>query len=306
MPPRPQKQLPPKTQAQTRTTKSGSILDQAVDVTELGADSYIKLCLYGQNRVGKTTLACQFEKPLLLVSFEPHHTGGAQSVRSVEGVKLVRITESKQSFQLVEELKATGNIYRGSSAKYNGKPYKTHVIDSATSVQDILLREIMGPSTPLEQLNWGSVSRDEYGDRSERTRVLLRPWTDMQCHTVVIALEKENRPRDYKNPELVDGLLLKTFISTDLGEGMMRWLFNTCDYICRLYIDDETVEKTYTQVVNKVKQTTKVKELTGRRIRRLRTTLHPNYAAGFRSSKPAELPEIIDNPTYAKIVQYMG
>ncbi len=83
MPPR-VTQLPPNlsratvpTTTTTRTT--GSILDRAVNVATVGG-GHKKVCLYGQNGRGKTTCAVLFPKPLLLVSFEPTRSGGANSV----------------------------------------------------------------------------------------------------------------------------------------------------------------------------------------------------------------------------------
>ena len=43
-------------------------------------------------------------------------------------------------------------------------------------------------------------------------------------------------------------------------------------------------------------------EETGRYVRRLRTLPHPNFAAGFRSEVPENLPEYIEEPTYEKLL----
>ena len=114
--------------------KAGSVLSEAVPIEEL-PDSWIKLLVYGNNGVGKTTLACTFPKPLLLVSFEPAVTGGARSVRRVPGISYIKVTETAKERQLVEELR--GEL-----------PFKTVVVDSVTSYQDMKLQEIIGAPLP--------------------------------------------------------------------------------------------------------------------------------------------------------------
>ena len=64
---------------------AGSILATSVAVTKLG-EEYTKLCIYGRNRSGKTTLGAQFKKPLLIISSEPDANGGAMSVSDMDGV----------------------------------------------------------------------------------------------------------------------------------------------------------------------------------------------------------------------------
>src|SRR4051812_43063323 len=84
----------------TRTTPSSKIpsdiLAMGVPFAEIANDP-VHMLLYGTNGVGKTTLACQFEKPLALVSVEPGgNAGGAKSVKRIEGGTHFRFRESKQ------------------------------------------------------------------------------------------------------------------------------------------------------------------------------------------------------------------
>ena len=85
MPPIPQKVVPAKP-APNGTPKTGSLLSQARPVSEV-VETYVRMCLYGPNRTGKTTLACQFPKPAILIALEPNKTGGAVSVSKIPGVE---------------------------------------------------------------------------------------------------------------------------------------------------------------------------------------------------------------------------
>jgi len=272
-----------------------SVLDDAIPVGDL-EDDWIKIVIYGQNRVGKTTLACQFPKPLLLVAMEPSKSGGALSVRRVAGVKYLRISSTLRAAKLVQEL-AEGALC--DLPDYEDQPYQTVVVDSVTSYQDIVLKELMGLDTLPEQLDWGIVTRDQYRERSEKTKECLRPWVDLPMNTVFTAKERDHNPPDREKPKILRGSGFESFFAADLGGATVGWLHDACDYIGRLYIDKET---------KKVKRFSKIKKKevweeieTGKTVRRLRTMLHPNFAAGFRSANPEAVPEFITEPTWEKI-----
>lgn len=269
----------------------GSVLSEAIDIADL-EDDFIKMLLYGKNRVGKTTLACRGKKPMLLLGFEPNKTGGATSVKKIDGITYLRITESNKAIRLAAELK-------------ENNPFATVVVDSATSYQDVILMEILGLSEVPEQLNWGMVSRDQYRMRSEKTREALRPFLNLDCDVIVLAQEKDHNPPDKEKPEIIRGFQLESFLAADLGGATVGWLHDTCDYIARLTIDKEVIEyKTKLKIgkgpMAKEQEMVQTKE-TGKLIRRLRTMYHPNMAAGFRSSSPDSVPEYILNPNWEKI-----
>lgn len=290
-----QKQMPPRTApARPKPSANGSVLSGAIPINEIG-DDYLKMTIYGRNRVGKTTLACQFPKPLLLISFEPAKSGGARSVKRVPGVDYLRITSSRQAFQLAEELESNTN-------------YKTHVLDTVTSYQDLILQEVIGKPTP-EQLDWGEISRYQYRDRSSKTKEALRPFLNLNAHTVLLAQEKDHNPQDKEVPKIIRTLAQESFFASDLGAAAVAWLHDACDYICQLYLDKEirrwTEERKVAGPGNNTKKV-EFEEETGRLVRRLRSMYHPNFAAGFRSENPESVPEYIEGTSpanmYAKIM----
>jgi len=268
----------------TRTTGAPtSVLSRAIPVADL-KDEYVKMAIYGRNRVGKTTLACQFPKPLLLIGCEPTETGGASSVTQVPGVMFLRIDNTKDLLTLAAELgqKIT--------------PFKTVVVDSATSIQDIVLKEILDLPEIPNMLSWGTATMKDYQKRSEKTREVLRPFLNLKCHTVITAKEKDhNPPKD--EPEIVRGVQLESFFSVDLGGQTAGWLQDACGSVCQLIM----VKETTTKVVKVGSKSVQSEIETGRIIRRLRTQRHPNYESGLRSAYPEKVPEFIDEPTFDKI-----
>lgn len=305
---------------------TGSILSQGIPVVEL-LESYIKMVIYGTNRVGKTTLAVGmidektgkeipgsgFPKPLLLVSFEPNRTGGAQSIKKINGVTYIKIAHSHHAVQLAHELSQSnksnwrrqGNDWvplknSVGQPSYTGDPFVTHVLDTATSYQDLILQEILDLDAVPEQLNWGMVSTDQYRQRSEKTKEALRPFLNLACHTVILAKEKDHKPQEERN-KLLRGLQLESFFASDLGSATVGWLHDACDYIARLYLAKETVVKRFTSKIGGKETISEREEETGKIVRRLRTMYHPNFAAGFRSCDPSKVPEHIEDPTFDKI-----
>lgn len=308
------RQKPVAANGQPISGKPGSVLAKAIPVSNL-KDSFVKFLLYGGNGIGKTTLACSFEKPLLLIALERSESGGARSVRRVPGVNVLKpgwpaqvpwdapdvILKAEDVIADMENL--------GEELKVKN-PFKTVVFDHVTVFQDWVLETLVGHRLP-EQLNFGTVSGDTYRDRAERTKTLLRPWVDMRCHTIFIGKEKDhNPPKEEKvnertgkvqpdmRPKFLRGMQQESFISVDLGGAAVGWLSDACEFIGRLYMDREIERK-----VNKLSGGQEHVQYveTGKFVRALRIAYHPNYAARFRSDLPDSLPEAIPNPTYGKI-----
>ncbi len=294
--------------ATSHPVSDGTVLSEAFDIGQL-EDSFVKMLVYGTNGVGKSTLACDFPKPLLLLALEPGLTGGARSVRKVPGVKYLhlkpdRVQKRDGSWETTESI--TAKLFRLADELKASNPFATVVVDSVTSLQEIVLQEILGLDTLPAQLNFGTISGDSYRTRAERTKEALRPWVDLPCHTVFIGKEKDHNPPKEERvnektgkvqPDMrarfIRGLQQESFVTVDLGGGTASWLQDGCDYIGRLYFDREMLRQ-------RVGATEIVSE-TGKFIRCLRIGYHPNFAARFRSDTPAELPEAIEQPTWLKI-----
>lgn len=285
-----------------RPNATGSILSLAVPVERMSSAS-VKILIYGKNRVGKTTLACQFPKPLLLVSFEPVESGGTESVKKIAGVRVLK--------EGVHFKGPDGAVLLARELARGEDDYKTIVIDGATSLQDVVLRDIMGVEEKPVQMSWGTVQGDEYMRRSEKTREVLWEFLKQKRDVVILAKEKDhNPPKEERTtasgkvmpdmrPKFLRGMQQSSWVSADLGGATAEWLQDAVDYICRLYVDEE-IEEQKVKVGNTVQT---VYNTTGKYVRCLRTGYHPNYAAGSRSSEPEGFPEVIVEPTYEKILE---
>lgn len=289
---------------------AGSLLSRGIPVGELAKAEFASVLIYGGNRVGKTTLACQFPKPLALISFEPSpFTGGASSVTRIDGVTYFQVVPATAlafwpktrgepipgldgALQLAEELRESGS-------------FRSLVLDGGTSLEDVALCEIMNlPELPAQMKvarskddrSWGVATSDQYQDRSSKAKEVVRKFLNLSMHRVLLAKEKDhNPPRDDKGnvrrDKLTRGLQIESFIAASMGQSTVGWLNDACDWICRLYIAKETVIKKFPVAGGFMEQEVE----TGRSVRRLLMQLHPNFAAGGRCSNPEIVPEYIED-----------
>lgn len=284
-----------------------SMLSRAVAVDDL-VEQWQKFLIFGWNRVGKTSLAVEWPKPLLIVSFEPGTTGGAVSVNNVPGVTFLPVNSRAEAVRLAGEL----SVSRRSNWKWDGKSWQklqdakgnpvfvgdvflTDVVDTVTSLQDLILKEIKGSGDVILQQNWGSITRDEYSQRSERCKEVMRVFGSQKCHTIFTAQEKDHsRQQEEGGSAMTRSLQVGSFMAADLGGATVRWLQDQCGYFGRLSVEKEmklvrghnTVQGKQIPFENLV--------ATGKRVRRFRTILHDNFSAGFRSCNPDAIPEYLD------------
>jgi len=293
-------------QAPSRAIKTlpGSVLSEAIDISELVTD-YIKIAVYGANRTGKTYLASKFPKPALLISCEPGQSGGAKTAKAEKGISFIHVVNkgekdhrgvkqnewaSTKLTQLAKELKAVSC------------PFNTIIVDTVTSLQDLILQEILDLPEVADQLNWGMVTEDQYRQRSERTREVLRPFINVDAHTVFLAQMKDHNSikGDRVISKMLRGAHSESFFSVDLGGATAKWLQDSCDYICHLYQEKEIKVVPGRSIKipgsEKTRPGTPTEVETGKMIRKLRTMFHPNFMAGCRSEVPLNVPEFIEVP----------
>ncbi len=312
------RQAPPN----TTTFPPGSILSNAVPVTHL-MEEWVKMCIYGRNRSGKTTLACQFRKPLLLISSEPDSCGGAMSVGNMDGVYLQRISHKllgqdstgrwlnaddkrcviKDSLRGTDKLAAiTAELQQAelTSTVY----FRTVVLDTATSLQELHLTEIMRWAEPPSiQPNAKAVGKDNYQYRAEKWRRSLIPLLDLrQCNVVILCQEKDHNAStdDFGGKaKLLHTMQSGSFMAPALGSTNAQWLQDECGYIIQIYEDEVTEEVSIPTVTPDGQPAPPMIQRvgTGKRQRHLRLLYHPNFAAGGRWQFDRNTPEFVTAAT---------
>lgn len=279
----------------------------------------LKLLIYGGNRTGKTWLACQWPKPLLIVSFEPSLSGGIETVRSVPGISLLQVrpdgshdlkgrSRSDHYISLDESVTLVLDLRRSNQ-------FKTVVYDGVTSSQDVLGANMLALPEVPDQRSWGSVPDGFYIERSEKFRAFIRPYLNLNIDTILLGKEKDhNPPVEQKTtksgklmgdlrPKFLRGVTDKSYVAPELGGAACWWIMDACEYVCRLYVGHKIITKTR-PAIGQSPAVDYEEECPDEFVRYLRMNYHPNYAAGARADlqKVGNLPDEIVEPTYDKII----
>jgi len=243
----------------------------------------IKLSLYGRSGTGKTTFWATFPKPILAVIA----SGGSQpgellSIDTPEYRKTidqVALQESSEIRPLTDHIVESGK-------------YQTVVLDHATGLQDLVLKEILGLDELPAQKSWGMAKREDWGQCSLQMKELLRALLNLPCNVVIVAQEREFNVEE-------SGELLTPYVGSALTPSVMGWLNPACDYICQTFIRPRMVEKRATIGGKEV-----VTMARGSGVEYcLRTGPHDVYITKFRIPRGTVLPDVIVDPTYDKFIK---
>lgn len=175
--------------------------------------------IYGRPKVGKTTLALK-DAPK-----------GATAILSADrGLTAIDTT----GFTVIEDL-SSKNINRELGSAAFLKKHKRIVIDTATSLHGVLLREAGG----------GKASQAAYGMANDALATLIRTYRDEGKQTIVLAQEKLFIPNEEWAPEDVDEDA-SVMTTVDLSPGAASAVLQLSDVIARMYIahvDDKPVRR---------------------------------------------------------------
>lgn len=246
-----------------------------------GQLSGIHMLLYGQSGTGKTTLAATFPEPLLwLICSGGARPGELKSVDTPENRK--RITP-----RIVRE---TGGVAGFSRLIADAQNFNTVVLDHASGLADLVLREILGLAELPVQKSWGLATQQQYGQQAMRCKEMFRDLLNLASNVVIIAQE-----RTFGDETTSD--IIRPTVGAALSPSLAGWLAPACDYVVQAFKRQRT-ETVETKIGNQTVQQT-------RRLRGvdycLRTESHEVYQTKFRVPKDRPLPDCIVDPSYLKI-----
>ncbi len=263
-----------------RKAKSGSVIDR---IAPIGFEDNvgIKINLYGRSGTGKTTLWSTFPKPILaIVCSGGSRPGELRSINTPENRKTIKQVTIKTTDEIRELID-----YQNKSEKF-----ATVVVDHATGLQDLTLKEILGMDELPAQGSWGMAKQQEWGQCALQMKEVFRALLSLDCHVVIVAQEREF------NTDADEDFLIP-FVASALTPSVAGWLNPACDYICRTFIQQKTKE-----VITKIKK----KEI--RTIKRIKgvdyclmTAPHEVFTTKFRLPKGTKLPGAIIDPSFDKI-----
>lgn len=261
--------------------KTGSVLDR-ISPIGFDDDQGIKMNLYGRSGTGKTTLWATFPGPILaIVCSGGKQPGELRSIDTPAYRKKIKSVALRQSSELSELIGYVAD-----------QSVPTVVLDHATGLQDLVLKEILGLDELPPQLSWGLATQQQYGQLAIKMKELLRSLLSLPGNVVIIAQEREFNTDG-------DGELLMPYVASALTPSVVGWLNPACDYIAQTFLRQK-VEEREAKIAGKI---VKTKQKTRQVEYCLRVGPDSVFTTKFRLPKGSQLPEVIVDPDYDKILQ---
>jgi hypothetical protein len=204
---------------------------------------------------------------------------GTRSIHNVKGVKFVKLYKSSEIGDLADHLR------RGD--------YKSVVLDTASMLQHLILKEVLGLKTIPVQFSWGFASREEWGVVALQTKERLAQLLDLPMHVVIVAQERAfNTGEDAETSEV-----LLPYVASALSPSIVGWLNPACDYIGQMYKRRKTRQK----VVGHGAKKRTIEVRTNEIEYVMRAAPDDVYTTKFRAPKGLKVPSVIVDPTFEKI-----
>jgi len=129
----------------------------------------LRMLLYGNPRLGKTTSAASAPRPAFLsVGLE----GGDMTLRAFHGVKTTRIQTSQGMLDAIEQIRQNPTLY------------DTVVVDSVTFYADLVIAELVAKNRgPMRLQDWGILD-------NHLSKMVLPRLHQLPQHIIWIALEQ--------------------------------------------------------------------------------------------------------------------
>lgn len=227
----------------------------------------IAALFWGRSGTGKTTLSSTFPAPVLLLDVREK---GTDSVSNVKGMKVGAITEWKELEEVYWYLKEAPH------------GFKTVVLDQVTTLQDMAMdqaRKNVGETRDPRRI---------FGEAGQLMKTWLLNYRDLideDIHVVFIAHDRVNKGEeggdDQIDPEV--GPRIMPSVATFLN-GSVKIIGNT-------FIRETS------SIINK------------RRVRKaeygIRVGPHAYYTTKMRAPRGIEVPDVIMDPTYDKLLAVM-
>jgi hypothetical protein len=170
--------------------------------------------------------------------------------------------------------------------------YKTVVLDHASGLQDMVLKEILGVDELPAQRSWGMAKQQDWGQCALMMKEILRALLSLRCNVVIVAQEREF------NTE-TESELVMPYVASAMTPSVVGWLNPACDYICQTFIRPRMVEQKV--LIAGKEQITRKR---GKGVEYcLRTAPHDVFTTKFRIPKGTRLPEAIVDPSYNKVIE---
>lgn len=241
----------------------------------------LKAVLYGKAGSGKTTLACTFPGPALILDVKEK---GTDSVLDVKGLKVIQVDEWDEVQDVYWMLKKSDH------------PFKTVIWDTVSQVQDLYIIELLQESNRDVDNpgGWGTMTKKMWGEVSNKLKAEIVNWRDLDMNVVFIAHDRVFVPGgdDEERDESEE-------ILPSVGPRVMPSVADVLN--AAVGVIGNCFVRQHIKPRRKLKSGKIIKEK--RRIEYcLRIGPNAIYATKMRKPRKIMLPDILVDPTYKSIV----
>lgn len=268
--------MPTVTRQTPTASKKAGVLGRIKPLTE--ATCGLKCCIYGRSGTGKTTLVSTFPQPMLLIR------SPAEFKRKSVYIKGADVVDARS----MEELNEVA------AHQLNSDQYKTVALDNLTDFQDMALKEVLGVDEVPAQLGWGVATQQQYGEVALYMKEMMRNYVQkLDCNVILLAQEREFNVENASD-------IIAPYVNAGLSPSIAGWIGPACDYLVQTFLRETYVEET--KMAGGTKLVTKKPKVEFC----LRVGPHPVYSTKFTVTRGTELPDVIVNPSYAKIMKLIA
>ena len=252
-------------------TNTSGIAARITPVDEI--EDTTSVLLYGVSGTGKTTLACDFPGPLLLLDVNDRGTKSVKDKKNLSVIECSEWVDLEQTYWYI---------------KKNPKKFKTIIIDTVTMAQQLCMKHILdekGGST-----NGGMLTKKDWGNVGQMLLTMLMQFRDLPDINKVF-LAQDKKPREDDNDD-EDGQIVPQ-VTPRLMPSVATSLCAAVDVVGNTFIREVWKKiKTDDKKIVKKKKTDYC----------LRIGPHAYYTTKARKPKAIEIPDFIVDPTYEKLV----
>lgn len=235
-------------------------------------ETYLSVVLYGRAGTGKTTLACDFPGPVLLLDINDKGTDSVNEKINLDVLQCEEWVDIEQTYWYL---------------KKNPKKFKTVVLDTVSMMQDLALAHILEGSN---RETGSLLHKKDWGEASSLLKTWIMNYRDLKMNVVFIAQDRISHGEE--ESEDTDGQIMP-----EVGPRLMPSVASTVNAAVSIVGNTFIQEK-----VRKIK--TEDKKIIERReiAYCLRIGAHAYYTTKVRKPKAIEVPAYIKDPTYEKLI----
>ncbi len=175
-----------------------------------------------------------------------------------------------------------------------GGKYKTVVLDHASGLQDLVMKEVLGLEEIPVQKTFGIANQATWGQIGVMTKEYLRAILNLSGNIVIVAQER-NFSDDNANE------MIAPTVGPALSPGTTGWLNAAVDYIGQTFIRQKYVEKPMVAMAGQPPTMIRT-PIKGQVDYCLRSGPDPVFTTKFRVPRDFVTPELIVDASYEKIM----